>query len=87
MKVNLSEAKRRLSRLVDEALKGREVVIMIDGKPMVELVPLAREGGLSGRGRLKKFAGDIDAAFTPAVETAVAGLFQAKWPPPPIKRA
>ncbi|MBI3494299.1 MAG: type II toxin-antitoxin system prevent-host-death family antitoxin [Acidobacteria bacterium] len=78
MKVNMLEAKSQLSRLVKEALNGREVVIASNGEPMVKLVPVARKGGLSRRGRLKKFAGDIDAAFTPAVEAAVARTFQGK---------
>ncbi len=40
-KVNLSEAKVHLSRLVEEAARGREIVITKAGKPMARLVALA----------------------------------------------
>jgi prevent-host-death family protein len=42
-KVNLYEAKTNLSRLVDEALGGEEVVIARAGKPLVRLVPCRAE--------------------------------------------
>lgn len=38
--VNLHAAKTHLSRLVDEAANGKEVVIAKAGKPMVRLVPV-----------------------------------------------
>ncbi|HEY1838298.1 MAG TPA: type II toxin-antitoxin system prevent-host-death family antitoxin [Rhizomicrobium sp.] len=37
--VNLYEAKTQLSRLVDEAAAGAEIVIAKNGKPMARLVP------------------------------------------------
>ncbi|NUN98531.1 MAG: type II toxin-antitoxin system prevent-host-death family antitoxin [Candidatus Omnitrophica bacterium] len=41
MKVtNIHEAKTQLSRLVDEAAHGKEVIIGKAGKPMVRLVPV-----------------------------------------------
>ncbi|HEX2165036.1 MAG TPA: type II toxin-antitoxin system Phd/YefM family antitoxin [Thermoanaerobaculia bacterium] len=39
--VNMHEAKTRLSRLVDEATSGEEVVIARAGRPLVRLVPIA----------------------------------------------
>jgi prevent-host-death family protein len=41
-KVNLYEAKTQLSRLVEEAAKGNEIVIAKNDKPMARLVPLAK---------------------------------------------
>ena len=38
--VNIHEAKTHLSRLVEQAAKGREFVIAKAGKPMVRVVPL-----------------------------------------------
>jgi prevent-host-death family protein len=38
-KVNLYDAKTNLSRLVDDALAGEEIVIARAGKPLVRLVP------------------------------------------------
>lgn len=39
--VNVSEAKAKLSELLDAALAGREVVIARAGRPVVRLVPIA----------------------------------------------
>jgi len=38
--VNLYEAKTRLSRLVEEAAKGEEIVIAKAGRPLARLVPM-----------------------------------------------
>jgi prevent-host-death family protein len=37
--VNLYEAKTNLSRLVEEAAEGKEIVIAKNGKPLARLVP------------------------------------------------
>ena len=39
---NVAEAKAQLSNLVQKALRGEDVVIARDNKPLVRLVPLAR---------------------------------------------
>lgn len=70
------EAKSQLSRLVREAVDGREVIIASDGEPMVRLVPVARRPRTKGWGRLKRFARHVDDAFTPEVEAEVARLFE-----------
>lgn len=52
---NIQEAKTHLSRLVERAAAGEEIIIAKAGKPMAKLVPyilpqLARSGGfLAGR--------------------------------------
>ena len=38
MQVNVHEAKTQLSKLIEAALKGEDVVIARDGKPAVRLV-------------------------------------------------
>jgi prevent-host-death family protein len=40
MQVNLHDAKTHLSRYVEQALDGEEVVIARAGKPLVRLVPV-----------------------------------------------
>ena len=40
--VNLYEAKTRLSRLVEQAAKGEEIVIAKAGRPRARLVPMKR---------------------------------------------
>ena len=71
---NIHEAKTHLSRLVEQAARGREFVIAKAGKPMVRVVPVnpvsvtRTLGFLVGKGvvstDLKKgFERDIDAMF------------------------
>ena len=72
--VNIHEAKTHLSRLVEQASKGRDFVIAKAGKPMVRVVPinappaLRALGFLAGQGVIaadvkSAFAGDVDAMF------------------------
>jgi len=72
MRVNMLEAKNRLSRLVKDALAGEDIVIASNGEPMVRLVPVARKGHLGGWGKLKKFRAAIDGAFTPEIDKQIA---------------
>jgi prevent-host-death family protein len=72
MKVNMLEAKNQLSRLVKDALAGKDVVIASNGEPMVRLVPVARKGHLGGWGKLKKFRAGIDRAFTAEIDEQIA---------------
>lgn len=62
--VNLHAAKTHLSRLVDEAVAGDDVVIAKAGKPMVRLVPVTpkrrRTGFGEDRGKIW-IADDFDA--------------------------
>jgi len=76
MRLNILEAKNRLSELVRAARAGKEVVIAKNGQPMVRLVPIAAAAGLKGFGSLKSVRGDVDKAFTPAAEREVARLFR-----------
>jgi prevent-host-death family protein len=78
VKINMLEAKTQLSRLVNEALRGEEVVIANNGEPMVRLVPVARTGRLRGWGRLKKLRAGVDAAFTPEVDAEVAHRLESR---------
>ena len=56
--INLHAAKTQLSRLVDEAAAGKEIIIAKAGKPMAKLGPLGpgrgtrKLGILAGRGRV-----------------------------------
>jgi prevent-host-death family protein len=62
--INLHAAKTHLSRLVDRAAAGEEVVIAKAGKPMVRLVPVSAGGRRTGFGTLKgkvRIAADFDA--------------------------
>jgi prevent-host-death family protein len=72
--VNIHEAKTHLSRLVEQAAKGRDFVIAKAGKPMVRVLPLEAAptvralGFLAGHGVVEvdvkeAFATDIDSMF------------------------
>jgi prevent-host-death family protein len=75
---NLTEAKKRLSRLVDRAVRGHDIVIAKAGKPLVRLVPVegARElGFLRGRGDVE---GDIKRDFEREIEAMFAPYLPAR---------
>jgi prevent-host-death family protein len=73
---NLYEAKTQLSKLVEEAAGGEEIVIAKAGKPRARLVRLApagrrrRPGGAKGRIRISK---DFDAPLPPEILKAFLG--------------
>jgi prevent-host-death family protein len=53
MRVDIHEAKKQLSRLVEAAAAGQEIVIVEAGKPMAKLSALERERGPRRLGILK----------------------------------
>ncbi len=60
---NIHEAGSQLSKLIDHALNGEEVIIARDGRPIVRLVPIhadksPRQGG-QWKGRVR-IADDFD---------------------------
>ena len=65
---------RHLSRLLDRALAGEEVVVTRSGKPVAKLVPLPREPRHPGRlaGQLT-IAPDFDAPLPPGLAAAFRG--------------
>jgi prevent-host-death family protein len=68
--VNIHAAKTQLSRLVEAAASGEEIIISRAGKPVAKLVPLTSPpskrvlGGMSGRLRIPA---DFDAPLPPEV--------------------
>lgn len=62
--INIQAAKTHLSRLVEEAVSGEDIVIAKAGKPLVRLVPLRADdtprhpGGWEGQVRIAR---DFDA--------------------------
>ncbi len=60
--VNVYEAKTNLSKLIDRALAGEDVVIARAGRPLVRLVPVRTPAGRvagSARGQIR-MADDFD---------------------------
>ena len=58
--VNVHEAKTHLSRLLEQAHAGQEIILAKAGKPYARLVPLAADASQRKPGRLQ---GQVDAAF------------------------
>lgn len=73
---NLYQAKSSLSRLVDRAAAGEEIVIAKAGKPQAKLVPLAKAaqprqpGGWEGRVYI---ADDFDEPLPEEIQAAFEG--------------
>jgi prevent-host-death family protein len=73
---NIYEAKTSLSRLVDRASKGEEIILSKAGKPLAKLVPFHRPseprqpGGWEGKVRISE---DFDAPLPPEVQAAFEG--------------
>lgn len=53
MEVNIHHAKTHLSKLIEKALNGEEVIIAKAGKPVVRLIPVPVEGPRSLVGALR----------------------------------
>jgi len=73
---NLYEAKSSLSRLVDRAANGEEIILSKAGKPLAKLVPFNRPakprqpGGWEGRAWISD---DFDAPLPAEIEAAFEG--------------
>ena len=63
-KINIYDAKTRLSQLVERAEAGEEIIIARAGRPAARLVPFRVEGAKRKPGRMRgriRIAGDFDA--------------------------
>ena len=73
---NLYEAKTSLSRLVDRAANGEEIILSKAGKPLAKLVPFhgppppRQPGGWEGQ---VKIADDFDAPLPAEIQAAFEG--------------
>jgi len=75
--INIHEAKTHLSRLVEQAAAGREIVIAKAGKPLARLVPLALPVRVKKLGLLK---GQIKVPddFNAPLDAETLALFEGK---------
>lgn len=74
--VNLYQAKTQLSKLVDEASAGEEIVIAKAGRPKARLVPLAKPKPKRKPGALKGqiwIADDFDDDLPPEILAGFLG--------------
>ena len=77
--VNIHEAKTHLSRLVEEAAKGKSFIIAKAGKPMVKVSPLS-EREIKGVDKLGFMAGEILVPddFDSMASSDILSLFEGK---------
>lgn len=76
MEASVYEAKTRLSRLIDRAAKGEEVVITRHGRPVARIVPVGAGGARRKLGLLKgkvRIAKDFDAPLPDSLLDAFEG--------------
>lgn len=66
--VNVHAAKTQLSRLIEQAIRGEDVVIARRSKPVVRLVPIERPAPKREFGTLKKRLVVPDSFFEPLPE-------------------
>jgi prevent-host-death family protein len=74
--VNIHEAKTHLSRLVEDAARGDEIVIAKAGKPIARLVAIHADTTPRPRGLLKDklwIADDFDAPLPPEIVRSFEG--------------
>ena len=60
-KVNMHDAKTNLSKLVEQALSGEDVVLAKNGKPLVRLVPISTDEDMRPLGLHAKTLSDEEA--------------------------
>ncbi len=82
--INIHEAKTHLSRFVEQAAAGEEIIIAKAGKPMAKLVPLLRT---PSRRNLGMFKGKLNVPdnFDAPLSNEVVGLFENSEIEPPSK--
>ena len=77
--VNMHQAKSSLSRLVERALAGEEILIARNGEPVVKLMPLTKERKPRVPGRYKGKIWIAPDCFEPMSEEEL-NLWE-KWDP------
>lgn len=64
MLINIHDAKTHFSKFINQALKGDEIIIARDGKPLIRLVPYVEETQVRQGGQfrgLMQISDDFDA--------------------------
>ena len=53
MLINIHDAKTRFSKIINQVLKGDEIIIARDGKPLIRLVPYTEKPEIRKSGQFK----------------------------------
>jgi prevent-host-death family protein len=75
---NMHQAKTQLSRLIERALAGEEVIVARNGVPAVRLVPVEAQPKQRRLGLLAGLAFDVNNAFSPEADAEIQELFFGK---------
>ncbi|MDO8705796.1 MAG: type II toxin-antitoxin system prevent-host-death family antitoxin [Sulfuricaulis sp.] len=73
-KINIHNAKTNLSRLIEKAAKGEEVVISRAGEPVARLVPIKTAAARRRKGLLKKKIKIRPGFYKPLPEEVIAAF-------------
>lgn len=77
-KINIHQAKTHLSRYVEEAAQGREIIIVKAGKPVARIAPLVTPKAARKLGLLDKRARIPDDFNKPLPDKVLAGFLGGK---------
>ncbi len=78
LKINIHQAKTQLSRYVEEAARGKEIIIAKAGKPVARIVPLVAVKAPRKLGLLDKKARIPDDFNEPLSDEVLAGFLGGK---------
>ena len=76
MLVNIHEAKTHFSKFIEQALKGDEVIIARDSKPLIRLVPYTEEPQTRRGGQFKGLIQISDDFDTPLPEEMLKHFYE-----------
>ena len=74
MLVNIHDAKTNFSKLINQTLKGDEIIIARGGKPLVRLVPYTEETRIRRGGQFKGLIQISDDFDAPLPDDVLKGL-------------
>ena len=74
MKYTVHQAKTNLSRLLEEASEGKEVIIARGKEPVAQIVPIGKARKKRQPGALKGQISYTDAAFAPLTDQELTDL-------------
>ena len=76
LQVNIHEAKTNLSKLIEKASKGEEIIIAKAGRPMVKVVPILQEIKPKRMGGFLKGNTAMPIDFDSMCSDEIAALFE-----------
>jgi prevent-host-death family protein len=79
--ISVYQARAELSRLIERALAGEEIIITRRGKPTVRLLPIEQDHPRRKPGALKGLFEVTDAFFEPLPDDIIEGFYNSRIEP------